>query len=55
MAVGYASFVKCALQVNPFSYSAAYQGADHGLAEDQYNEAIAKRCLGVTDGALADG
>jgi DNA repair ATPase RecN len=41
----YAQFWKCALQVNPYSYSQTYQGKSHGLTEDAYNKAIVERCL----------
>ncbi len=40
----YAKFWKCALQVNPWSYSLKYQGKDHGLSEQSYNSAIAMGC-----------
>lgn len=62
MGSSYATFRKCALQVNPFLYGAEYQGADHGLSEDQYNESIAKRCVengiavvGIADHGTVDG
>lgn len=41
--VNYAKFYKCALQVNPYSYS-GYRGMDN-LSEDEYNERILKNCL----------
>ena len=43
----YARFWKCALQVNPHSYSATYRGQDHGLAESTYAEALRDVCLDV--------
>lgn len=62
MAISYAKFSKCALQVNPFSYSAIYQGAEHGLTEDEYNDAVTKRCVqnvisvvGIADHGSVDG
>lgn len=37
---------KCALQVNPYSYSGAYNsGQDHALEEDDYNEALLQACV----------
>ena len=41
----YAQFWKCALQVNPHSYSANYRGQDHGLDESTYAEALRDVCL----------
>ncbi len=42
----FARFWRCALQVNPASYSAKYRGkTHHGLDEDAYNEALLKECL----------
>lgn len=41
----FARFWRCALQVNPFSYSEAYRGQDHGLDEDAYNQALAAKCV----------
>lgn len=62
MAKTYATFWKCALQVNTYSYSATYQGGSHGLSEDRYNEGIEKRCLangigvvGIADHGSVDG
>jgi ABC-type cobalamin/Fe3+-siderophores transport system ATPase subunit len=41
----YARFWKCALQVNPASYSAAYRGQPHdGLDENAYNQGILQKC-----------
>ena len=40
-----ARYWRCALQVNPVGYGAAYRGADHGLKETEYNEALLKKCL----------
>jgi hypothetical protein len=45
VANNFARFSKCALQVNPFSYSGQYQGQTHGLDEDAYNQAIVERCV----------
>lgn len=45
MSANYARFLKCALQVNPWSYNQTYQGQKHGLTEDAYNDAIVQRCL----------
>jgi predicted metal-dependent phosphoesterase TrpH len=52
----YATFWKCALQVNTFSYNAAYRGATHGLSEDGYNKSLAKRCIanGISVVGIAD-
>lgn len=41
--VDYARFYKCALQVNPYTYS-SYRGMDN-LSEDEYNRSILKNCL----------
>jgi hypothetical protein len=58
----FATFWKCALQVNSWSYSKQYQGADHKLTEDEYNKAIVDRCLnrdirvvGLADHGSVDG
>lgn len=40
-----AKFWRCALQVNPFSYNSAYRGANHGLNEEEYNQALLQKCL----------
>lgn len=40
-----ARFWRCALQVNPAGYSAAYRGKTHGLDEDSYNQELLKTCL----------
>jgi hypothetical protein len=52
----YAQFWKCALQVNPHSYSAGYRGQDHGLDAKAYAEALRDVCLeeGVQVVGLAD-
>jgi hypothetical protein len=62
MSCNYAKFWKCALQVNPWSYAQQYQGASHGLSEDDYNSAIVDRCLkneiqvvGIADHGSVDG
>jgi DNA repair ATPase RecN len=58
----YATFWKCALQVNPWSYNKQYQGANHGLSEQEYNDAIVDRCVkygiqvvGIADHGCVDG
>ena len=58
----YATFWECALQVNPWSYNAQFQGQQHGLAEDKYNDAIVQRCVnlgihvvGIADHGCVDG
>lgn len=40
----YARFWRCALQVNPAGYHATYRGADHGLTEEAYNQALLQQC-----------
>lgn len=52
----YARFWRCALQVNPVGYNGAYRGADHGLDESGYNQALLQKCLelGITVVGLAD-
>lgn len=40
-----AKFWRCALQVNPVGYSGAYRGADHGMDEAAYNQALLQKCL----------
>lgn len=40
----YARFWRCALQVNPVGYQPSYRGADHGLSEDEYNQALLRHC-----------
>lgn len=52
----YARFWRCALQVNPVGYNGTYRGADHGLDEDGYNQALLQKCLelGITVVGLAD-
>ena len=60
----FAKFWKCALQVNPWTYAQQYQGQGvaHGLSEDDYNSAIADRCIkneiqviGIADHGSVDG
>lgn len=41
----YARFWKCALQVNPHSYSASYRGQDHGMDAVAYAESLRDVCL----------
>lgn len=41
----YAKFWRCALQVNPFGYNETYRGAHHGMNEDEYNQALLRKCL----------
>lgn len=52
----YARFWRCALQVNPVGYNGTYRGADHGLDEGGYNQALLQKCLelGITVVGLAD-
>lgn len=52
----YAKFWRCALQVNPVGYNGTYRGADHGLDEAGYNQALLQKCLelGITVVGLAD-
>ena len=40
----YAKFWKCALQVNPHTYSETYQGSGHGLNAQNYADALLKIC-----------
>ena len=40
----YARFWRCALQVNPAGYHSTYRGADHGLTEEAYNQALLQQC-----------
>lgn len=40
----FAKFWKCALQVNPAGYAKAYRDEDHGLASDEYLNALLKVC-----------
>ena len=58
----YAKFWKCALQVNPWTYAQNYQAKGHGLSEDDYNDALAARCVkndiqvvGIADHGCVDG
>ena len=41
----HAKFWKCALQVNPSTYSANYRGKDHSMTADQYLDELVKVCL----------
>ncbi|MEH6412467.1 TrlF family AAA-like ATPase [Pseudomonas sp. CGJS7] len=52
----YARFWRCALQVNPFSYHAAYRGADLAVDEAAYNQALLEQCreTGVNVIGVAD-
>ncbi|NBA82307.1 hypothetical protein GVN15_16825 [Pseudomonas putida] len=52
----YARFWRCALQVNPFSYHAAYRGADLAIDEAAYNQALLEQCreTGVNVIGVAD-
>lgn len=52
----YARFWRCALQVNPVGYNGTYRGADHGLDEGSYNQALLQKCLelGIKVVGLAD-
>ncbi len=40
-----AKFWKCALQVNPVSYSKKYRGIDHGMTEEEYNQQLLSDCF----------
>lgn len=40
----FAKFYKCALQVNPYSYS-SYRGQIHNMTEDEYNKSIYDYCI----------
>lgn len=52
----YARFWRCALQVNPVGYNQAYRGREHGMSEEQYNQALLDQCLalGIKVVGLAD-
>ena len=58
----YARFWRCALQVNPSSYSEAYRGESHGLSRQDYLDALLRVCqeedievVGIADhGSVAD-
>ncbi len=52
----YARFWRCALQVNPVGYNSAYRGTEHGMSEDDYNQALLAKCvaLDIKVVALAD-
>ena len=41
----YARFWKCALQVNPHSYSASYRGQDHGMDAKTYADSLRDVCV----------
>ncbi len=41
----YAKFWKCALQVNPSTYSSQYRGQEHNLDKDAYADELLKICL----------
>lgn len=43
----YAKFWRCALQVNPVGYNGTYRGADHGLDEAGYNQALLRECIAL--------
>jgi ABC-type lipoprotein export system ATPase subunit len=56
-----ARFWKCALQVNPAGYI-AYRGTDHGMTEEQYNEALLRvakendiKVIGLANHGNVDG
>ena len=51
-----ARFWRCALQANPVGYNNTYKGADHGLDEGGYNQALLQKCLelGIKVVGLAD-
>lgn len=52
----YASFWRCALQVNPVGYNSAYRGSEHGMSEADYNLALLAKCqeLDIKVVGLAD-
>ena len=52
----YAQFWKCALQVNPHSYSTSFRGLDHGMDANSYAVALRDVCLeeGIHVVGLAD-
>lgn len=57
----YARFWKCALQVNPAGYI-KFRGTDHGLTEDQYNQALVRvarendiKVIGLANHGSVDG
>lgn len=52
----YARFWRCALQVNPASYSEAYRGQGHGLSQQEYLDALLRVCQreGIEVIGLAD-
>lgn len=56
MAHDYARFWKCALQVNPSTYSQQFQGQSHGLTEAAFNDSIVERCIAneITVVGIAD-
>jgi len=56
-----AQFWKCAMQVNPVGYI-SYRGDDHGMTQDDYNQALLKyaqeqniKVLGLADHGNVDG
>ena len=51
-----AKYVRCALQVNPFSYLKNNRGEDHGLSEEEYNTQLIEKCqeLEITVIAITD-
>ena len=58
----FATFWKCALQVNPWNYNEKYQGGEHGLSESDYNQAILEklqkndiRVIGIADHGSVEG
>lgn len=56
MPENYAKFLKCALQVNPWTYAGQYQGISHGLDEYDYNAAVVGKCVsnGIQVAGIAD-
>lgn len=41
----YARFWKCALQVNPYSYSNEFRGDNQNVAEAEYNQQLLEECI----------
>lgn len=57
-----AKFWKCALQVNPASYSSEYRGKDHGMNEEEYNHELVRlansndvKIIGLANHGNVDG
>jgi DNA repair ATPase RecN len=48
-----ARFYRCAFQVNPPHYAVTYRGADHGMSEQEYIDALVAKCTEVGVQVLA--